>query len=426
MKEKYRQSYRSMMLSKQPTPAPAVDNQPTVVERVITLTMAGLAVAYIAGLIIAVALHLWPYDRTGHPVMTDFLVFWISGHLALHGAAHVAYVEHLLHLAEVQTVGHGVPARLPWSYPPLFLCVAVVLASLPFALSFALWNCVTFISYTGVMAAITKRPAVALAAAACPWATVCLYIGQEGLFSASIVGGTLLLLNRRPAMSGLLLGLLSFKPQLGILFPVALAFGGYWRAMAWACAATLAWTAASSSAFGFSTLLDFFHGLASATDSFLIRDGIGWYNFQSVYALSRWFGAPGAICWTIQAIASIAGIGGIAALWRSNCPFSLKAAGLAAAIPLAVPYVFVYDQCVLGVAFGFLIRQRRLDIFEYSALMFMFLITSFAWSKNPMAALATVAACVLVVRRALLERRDTSRTMLFDAEPVSAAQPYAA
>jgi hypothetical protein len=401
------------------------DGSATRVERVVTVTLAGLAVAYVAGLTIAVALRFWPYDSAGHPLMIDFLVFWIAGHLALHGTPHIAYVESLLHIAEVQTVGHNVVARLPWSYPPLFLCVAAALASLPIGLAFALWNCTTFLTYTGVIAAITKRPLTALAAAACPWAIICLHIGQDGLLTASIVGGTLVLLNRRPALGGLLLGLLSFKPHLGILFPIALAFGGYWRAMIWACIGTLAWTGASSAAFGYGTLIDFFHGLASAADGYLVRDGIGWYNFQSTYALARWLGAPGAACWIFQASASIACAAGVAALWRSNASFSLKAAGLAAAIPVATPYVFVYDQCVLSVALGFVICQRRFDVLEYGAVVFSFLITFFAWSTNPTAALASIAMCAVVVRRVLLERRNRGLGTRFEAPRVHGAQACA-
>ncbi|HTT84235.1 MAG TPA: glycosyltransferase family 87 protein [Rhizomicrobium sp.] len=396
-------------------------------ERIAMTAMAGIAIAFIVGLTICTALRIWPFERSGHPAMVDFVIFWEAGRLALQGTPHFAYVPHVLHLAEVQTVGHDVPASLQWLYPPLFLCVAVVLASLPFALSFALWNGATFVTYAGVMTAITKRPVVGLAAAACPWAVDCLYIGQEGLLTASIIGGTLLLLNRRPALAGLLLGLLSFKPQLGLLFPVALAFGGYWRAVLWASIGTLAWTAGSVAAFGPGTMFDFLHSLTSHTDGFLARDEMGWYNLQSMYAFARGLGAPGIVCWLFQAFASMSCVVAIAALWRSNMPFCLKAAGLAAAIPVATPYVLVYDQTVLAVALGFLIYQRRLDIPECATVAFSILITSWAWSNNSAAALASVAVCAVVSRRILLEKRSRSRGTSLGGEPgLHHAQAYAA
>jgi hypothetical protein len=253
-----------------------------------------------------------------------------------------------------------------------------------------------------------------------------LYIGQDALLAASIIGGTLLLLNRRPALSGLLLGLLSFKPHLGILFPFALAFGGYWRATIWACIGTLTWTAASSAALGYETLIDFFHGLASTADSHLITNGIGWYNLQSIYALARCIGAPGPVCWALQVSASVACVVAIAALWRSNMSFSLKAAGLAAAIPVATPYVFVYDQSVFAVALAFLVQQRRLDVVECLAIVFTFLIATYAWSTNPTAALASIAMCAVVLRRVLLERRSRSHRTGLEGAGAGYAQAYAA
>src|SRR5437588_9298579 len=148
----------------------------------ITLAFASVVViAYVVFLIICVALRVWPYDHDGHLLQIDFTVFWTAGHLALHGAPQVAYAPHFLHLAEEHTVGHNFPANLPWGYPPLFLCVAAVLACLPVALSFVLWNCTTFLMFGAVVAKITNRPAAFFAAAVAPWSLTCLFIGQDGL-----------------------------------------------------------------------------------------------------------------------------------------------------------------------------------------------------------------------------------------------------
>jgi arabinofuranan 3-O-arabinosyltransferase len=377
-------------------------------EKITIAFAATVATAYIVLLVAAVALRIWPYNHSGQLLQIDFTVFWTAGHLALQGAPHVAYTPHLIHLAEEHTVGHTFPANLPWGYPPLFLCVAAVLACLPYAVSFVLWNCTTFVMFGATVAAIVKRPLFFFAATVAPWSLVCLYIGQDGLFSASLVGAVLLLLNRRPALCGLLLGLLTFKPQLGLLFPIVLAFGRHWRAMFWACIGTLAWTAFSVAVFGTGTLLDFFHDLVGATDGLLIKDGIGWYNFQSVYAFCRWLGAGGAMCWSVQAVAAIGCMGAMAVLWRSDTPFSLKAAGLAAAIPVVTPYVFVYDFSVLTVAIAFLWEHRRFAFVECIAIAFAFLITSFAWSSNPAAALAPLAICAVVGRRIVMDRRERS------------------
>ena len=45
-----------------------------------------------------------------------------------------------------------------------------------------------------------------------------------------LFGGGLSLLERRPLLAGGLLGLMIYKPQLGLLIPVALLAGRHWRA----------------------------------------------------------------------------------------------------------------------------------------------------------------------------------------------------
>src|SRR5258707_10279692 len=54
--------------------------------------------------------------------------------------------------------------------------------------------------------------------------------GQNGTWTAALFGGGLGLLERRPLLAGGLLGLLIYKPQLGLLIPVALLAGRHWRA----------------------------------------------------------------------------------------------------------------------------------------------------------------------------------------------------
>src|SRR5258706_6960278 len=56
--------------------------------------------------------------------------------------------------------------------------------------------------------------------------------GQNGTWTAALFGGGLGLLERRPLLAGGLLGLLIYKPQLGLLIPVALLAGRHLRAAA--------------------------------------------------------------------------------------------------------------------------------------------------------------------------------------------------
>ena len=46
--------------------------------------------------------------------------------------------------------------------------------------------------------------------------------GQNGFLTAALIGGMLSLMQKQPLLAGVCLGLLSYKPQFGLLFPIAL------------------------------------------------------------------------------------------------------------------------------------------------------------------------------------------------------------
>ena len=102
------------------------------------------------------------------------------------------------------------------------------------------WQGASFALYLGVIAAILaklRRENGAIAqlwlpvAAAFPAVFINLGHGQNGFLTAGLLGAALLSLPRRPLLSGILFGLLAYKPQFGLLIPVALLVAGQWRAI---------------------------------------------------------------------------------------------------------------------------------------------------------------------------------------------------
>jgi arabinofuranan 3-O-arabinosyltransferase len=305
------------------------------------------------------------------------------------------------HAAELAAIGHPFTELLGWAYPPAFLFVVAGLACLPYVPGYILWCATTLAFQASVVAAIARDRAALLIACAMPWVPIEFLLGQNGLLTAALIGLAFVLFEKRPLLGGIALGLLICKPQFGVLFPLALVAGGHWRAF-WAAAATaVAVNVAAGFAFGFATFGAFFHALSDAAGSHLLRSDLGWNKLQSIYGLLRWLGAPGTTAWTAQALLCAMLAAGVVFCWRSrDIPYPLKAALLAAAVPLATPYIFYYDVPVLAVAAAFLWRHRAFDKFELAVVAFATLWLFAPFLVNaPSALLVTAALMLLALRR---------------------------
>ena len=87
---------------------------------------------------------------------------------------------------------------------------------------------VSFLPYLAVMRAIVGRPFGLVLAVAFPVVLNNALVGQNGFLTAALIGGTLYLMPVRPVLAGICLGLLSYKPQYGLLFPLVLIAASQW------------------------------------------------------------------------------------------------------------------------------------------------------------------------------------------------------
>ena len=370
--------------------------------------------AYLIQLTWLALTHRWIVDAKGHPLAADFLSFWSAGRLALMGHAAQAYDWSMMHTFQGQMVNHPVAGFLGWAYPPLFFAVATPLALLPYAWAFLVWLGVSFALYAAGIAAIARDHRAILLALAAPASLVCMVAGQNGFLTAALMAGILLQLEARPLLAGFLLGLLTYKPHFGLLFPVALLFGGYGRAFAAATVSTFAILLLSGMAMS-DSLAAFAQHLGGMSNDFLSHGDAGFYKLQSLYGLLRTAGAADPVAFMAQAFLLLAMAGFVAWLWRNEKDLSLRCAGLCAASLLATPYLFLYDFPVLAVAIAFLWRARPFDRAETILLMLaQFAIAGFLVMSIPTGFFAALLAFAAIARRAI--RPAFSIALL--AEPV--------
>jgi len=189
-----------------------------------------LILLVICGLAFAgwVALSDGLIDRNGKPLGTDFSNVYAAGALTWQGKPADAYQPELQHNAEKAVFGGREVPFYGWHYPPFFFAVAFAVAAVPYAVGLSMWLVVSFAAYLATLRAILPRPETLLVASAFPAVFINAGHGQNGFLTAALLGGALHWLDRKPWLAGILIGVLAYKPQFGVLIPIALLAGRRW------------------------------------------------------------------------------------------------------------------------------------------------------------------------------------------------------
>jgi arabinofuranan 3-O-arabinosyltransferase len=363
-----------------------------------------LAVANVTLCGVAYFSHWWVYDPNGLGIPTDFINVWAAGRLVLDGVPAQAYDWDIQKQVEVAKLGQDFVGYFAWHYPPPFLFVASLLAQLPYQLAFIGWAVASFLPFLVAMRAIVGSNFGYLLALAIPMAFINALVGQNGFLTAALIGGTLYLIPVRPVLAGICLGLLTYKPQYGLLFPIVLIAAGHWRVFISAAVTAVVLATASWLAFGIESWLAFFHWIPKFSQTFLTEGKAPWWKLQSIFSMVRYFGGSEPLGWAFQWVltASVAVV--LALIWRSRVPYTLKAAALAAGALLTTPYLFMYDMMVLAIPVAFLIRiglKSGFRGYELSALgVVVALIGCYMFTGIPTGLGATLVVAALILRRA--------------------------
>lgn len=389
-------------------------------ERLRLWPLCALAVSIIGVLFVAVTAN-GLNDFQGRPLGSDFSNVYAAGTYVLDGHAAAPFDWPAQFAREKEIFG----ARTQfygWHYPPFFLFIAGALATMPYLLALAVWQGVTLILYLfcirailvtfpSVIAADTTNRIWLLLAVAFPAVLVNIGHGHNGFLTAALIGAALVTLNTRPVLAGILFGLVSYKPQFGLLIPLALAVSGRWRTFAAATATVAALIVVTTLAFGVDVWRAFFASMTLTRVEVLEAGGAGWHKIQSVFAWVRMWGGGVPLAYAAQGGVTVAVAGALVWLWRSEAAFPLKAAALAIGAILATPYSLDYDTMVLAPAIAYLAADgmtRGFVSWEKSALAFLWFVPLFGRAVAehtliPIGAWAMLLVFALALRRAVAE-----------------------
>nr|WP_070961232.1 glycosyltransferase family 87 protein [Hyphomonas sp. Mor2] len=311
------------------------------------------------GLIVLLAYpaYLWfsdgLIDPTGEILIgRDFANYHNASVLVVKGEVHRLFdiLSYRAFLAEV----YGQPFELNWSYPPHFLFFTLPLAGLPYLVAYAVWTLVglgVYLAATGRHLRRTydlKAPQLVLLVAA-PATLVNAFFGQNGFITGTLLYVGVRYSKDRPALAGLCLGLLTIKPQLGLLIPIMLLLTRQWRTIAVAVITALIAIAASAMVFGTQSWIDYFEKVVPYQRG-VMEEGTGLFlqMMPSAYGLGRLLDLPPQICLLLQLPLSLFALG--LTVWLFLKPRGNDEATVLLFLLctfMVTPYAFNYDMTAL-------------------------------------------------------------------------------
>ncbi|MEO0399232.1 MAG: glycosyltransferase family 87 protein [Pseudomonadota bacterium] len=338
----------------------------------------------------------------------DFVVFHEAGKTPAEARAALYDFDELNARLAASFPHHG-DFRLAWQYPPTFYFFAAPFGTLPYPIAYSAW---IIVGAGLLLASLAKRgasPLTLLLVAASPALFQTAITGQTGLFTAALFVLAGLSPDKRPFVAGVAAGLLTLKPQLGLLIPVAYIACGAWRAFAVAAATAIGLALSAYGLFG-ETLWTAFVEAATAQSERMGETIVPVKKLTSPFGGATTLGLSAGIGFALQAI-STAGLAAlVAVVWRRSPSPETRFAVLACASVLAAPYVFYYELPIALAGLALLANRAAktgLAPYEGLTLAALWLTPMFmpgdAPPSVPIVFLAASAALAIAVRRFLIE-----------------------
>jgi Glycosyltransferase family 87 len=304
----------------------------------------------------------FPRDKATLVLGRDFLNLWMYGVASFEPDPARYYDLATYNNALAHMLGPGYPGQ-NWPNPPTALVVMAPFGLLNYFPALLAWFSVSGLAfYLAGRREVADWRVLAIVLVS-PAALMCVLSGQSSLLTTAALLAIFTSLDERPIAAGVLIGLLTVKPQLGILFPFALIASGRWKVFSAAAATALALLAASVAIGGIEGWQDYITK-ALPLQREVLQDAAGtampfqpsiFMNIRGV--VGNHIGEIIQFAFTLAAVAAVAA----AFRWRRNGdPRMLQALFFACTVS-ASPYMGAYDLLPLTFAAVALIAEEKLD-----------------------------------------------------------------
>jgi|SRR5579872_419498 len=300
------------------------------------------------------------FDRAGNIKFQDFLQFPISAQLISHGRANDLYNDQVLTQA-VQKISGSTEVELKYFYGPQVALPFLPLARFSFLTQAAIWVVLSLLIYfvcvgsvfTSCTALNGKLGLVLLCAIAYPPLFHFFVRGQVSAVPLLVITASYFALRaEREWLSGIILGLLVFKPQFLVAIPFVLVFARAWKIFTGLVLSVVAQLVLTYLYFGRAVMRAYFtmllHSASRPGSTELVLSATQMHSFYSFWELLIHWSPAVSVLYLLSTIAIIALA---AVVWRSAVPLALRFSALLLAAVLANPHIYIYDLLVLAPVF---------------------------------------------------------------------------
>lgn len=341
----------------------------------------------------------------------DFIVFWSAAQSLLSDNPLAIYDRETIGLLLAEHFPRDEPYRLYWQYPPTMLVIIAPFAALPYVPALWVWNLGGVAVFSAAMLSVWRNYSALFIGITAAVAFQALITGQTGFLTAALLTVAAAFADRRPIIAGIAAGLLTVKPQLGLLIPIAFAAAGCWRAFGAAAVTAIALAAVSTAIFGAEAWLAFY-GAATTHGGLMSSDVFPYHKLITPLGFFTLLGAPSNLAMALQITAAMGLAGFVFYVWRTVSDWDLRAMALLAAAPLASPYAFYYEMTIFipallllarrGLAAGWLPGERAALSLLWIAPLYL------PGDKNSVLGFLIALSVVLLCARRILDAQKPS------------------
>ncbi len=314
-------------------------------------------------------------DRAGNLKGTDFLHLYTLGSVALaHRGADLYNMN-----VQAQLAAERVPAaagiRYIPLYPPQFSIFFAPVARYSYSRMLIVWLAVsavlyalcTYVVWRTCSSLRQEKVASFLLATAFPGFFHLILWGQSSAIAlACFTLAYLALRKEKEFLAGLALGVLMFKPQLGVAASVVFLVMRRWKVMLGAALSAAAQMLVAWAYYGWEPLREWMRTVLGVFNSLSVLEP-KLYQTHSLRTFCDLLLIPPHISLAFYVVSSSLVLVGVVMVWRSRLPLSVRYSALLLATVLVSPHLIVYDMVILAPAFLFLadwLLVRPQDVFD--------------------------------------------------------------